>query len=165
MEPYKFDNPTSEAQNEQSSYAQYYLGFAKSYSDAANQLLENPSDNIFIPTLYLLVHSLELYFKTYLIYRGITEETLIDKFGHNLASCLKECNKQGLCKYLVISETQVQQINNVNRYYQQKELEYFYAKAKQFGSIEDFKYIVDHTSKAISNLITNDIYCALPESD
>jgi len=164
MSQNEFVNHISESKNAQLSHAQQYWAFANSYLDAANQLLDNPTDNIFIPTLYLLGHSLELHFKSYLIYRGIPEKILPKQFGHNLVSCLRECKKQGLYKYVTFSQTQVRQIARMNHYYQEKNLEYFFATTKRFGSIEDFQDIVNHISKVIIDLLIKEVFRTLPES-
>ena len=144
------------------SIAQCVWALANSYSDAANLLLQNPAPQVFIPALYLLAHSLELHFKAFLISKGIEEKKLKNhEVGHNLTLCLKLCKKHGLYNYLSFSLSQARQIIKINRYYQEKQLEYFTASAKQFGSIEYFQEIVSQTSKAIFNPITDEDFYAL----
>ena len=163
MNPDELINPICKSKNKQAAHAQHYWALANSYFTAADQLLEKPSGQAFVPTLFLLAHSLELFFKTFLIYRGIPEKALEIKLRHNLELCFRKCNEQGLCKYLVLSQIQVRQIATVNRYYQKKHLEYYYGCAMCFGSIENFKYIVCHVSKCILDLITREVFLTLPK--
>ena len=148
------------------SKAQCWWALANSYSAAADQLLENPSGQVFVPLIYLLGHSLELNFKAFLISQGAPEKKLKSReFGHDLVACLRECKKQGLCKHLPLTSPQVRQIVKVNRYYQEKHLEYFTATAKRFGSVESFRNIVSQTSRAVFNLITEEDFRALSRNE
>ena len=135
--------------------AQSYWALADGFSTAADQLLSNPpGQKILTPILYLLGHSLELHFKSYLILQGVSEKKLSKDIGHNLVNCLRLCNQLGLYKHLSLTYSQTRQIVRVNRYYQGKQLEYFYSTAKQFGVIENFRNIVSQTSKAVFSPIT-----------
>lgn len=143
------------------SNAQCYWALANSYFLAAEKILGNPSFQVSAPVIYLFGHSLELYFKSFLIFKGLTEKNLRSRdFGHNLIACLKECKKQELCKYLPLSRTQFKQVHKVNRYYKKKELEYFTATNKQFGSIDIFRDLINDISKSIFNIITKENFCS-----
>lgn len=156
---------TNNLLHSKSSTAHCFWALANSYSVAANLLLQNPTSQVFIPALYLLAHSLELHFKAFLISKGIEEKELKKhEFGHNLTSCLKLCKTHGLYNHLSFSLSQVRQIIKINRYYQEKQLEYFTATAKQFGSIENFQTIVNQTSRAIFNPITDEDFYELSKN-
>lgn len=147
-----------------SDSAQCYWALANSFATAAEQLLANPSSQSLVPILYLLGHSLELHLKAFLIRHGVPEKKLSTKLGHDLVSSLRQCKRFGLCSHLTLSYNQIRQIARVNRYYQEKQLEYFYATHKLFGSIKNFRDIVNQTSQAVFIAITDNDFRALSKS-
>lgn len=80
-----------------SARAQCCWALANSYSSAAVQLLQNPSAQVFVPTLFLLGHALELHFKAFLASQGMPDKQLRSRdIGHNLTACLRKCKERGL---------------------------------------------------------------------
>ena len=147
-----------------SDSAQCYWALANSFATAAEQLLANQSSQALVPILYLFGHSLELHIKAFLIRHGVPEKKLSTELGHNLVSSLRQCKRLGLCQHLPLSYSQIRQIVRVNCYYQEKQLEYFYATAKLFGSIESFRDIVSQTSKAVFIPITDNDFRTLSKT-
>lgn len=144
-----------------SSKAQCCWALANSYSAAAKQLLLNPSGNLILPIVFLLGHSLELHMKAFLISHGVSDKKLRNELSHNLIACFRKSRSLGLCQHLSLSKRQVQQIIQINRYYQEKQLEYFSGTAKRFGSMEDFCNTVEKISRAVFNPITAENFRAL----
>ena len=147
-----------------SASAQCYWALANSFASAAEQLLANQSSQALVPILYLLGHSLELHLKAFIIRHGVPEKNLRNEFGHDLVSSLRQCKRIELCSHLSLSYNQIRQIVRVNHYYQEKQLEYFYATHKHFGSIENFRDIVNQTSQAVFISITDNDFRALSKS-
>jgi ribosomal protein S14 len=140
---------------------QCYWALAGRYLSSAAHLLQIPSGQVYVPTLFLLGHALELYFKAFLASQGMTDKDLKNRvIGHDLIACLRECRDRGLHQYVSLSRTQVRQIARVNFYYKEKHLEYFTGRSKYFGSIEMFKLIVEQISKAVFIPITDPLFRA-----
>ena len=89
------------------------------------------------------------------------DKELARDLGHNLVACFRQCRSRGLCRYLFLERSQVRLIVRVNRYYQEKHLEYFTAINKQFGSIMEFELIVEQVSNAVFNPITEQDFRSL----
>ena len=146
------------------SRSQCCWALANNYIVAADRLLENPTPQTFVPALFLLAHALELHFKAFLMDRGISERKLKSReIGHDLVACFRESRNNGLSKFLSLTKQQICQIIRVNRYYQEKQLEYFVPIAKHFGSVDEFHDIVAKVSKAVFDPITEDDFRALAD--
>lgn len=124
-------SPLSPEHQAQSSWA---LG--NSYASAAVLLMHDSKAETYLPTLFLFLHALELYLKAFLFSRGVSDSKLRG-VSHDLVACMRACRKHGLSKHVMLPRTAIVQIVRVNRYYSDKELEYFAPRAKRFGSIDD----------------------------
>jgi hypothetical protein len=137
---------------------------ANSYFMAASHLLERQSAETFLPSLFLLMHSLELHLKAFLLSQGIDEKKL-RSIGHDLLACLRTCNEQNFSYYIHLSWVEQLQIVRINAYYRKKELEYFVPQAKRFGDIDRMKKTVDRVGKATFNPVTAESFRALSRND
>ncbi len=142
--------------------AQCCWALANSYSAAASRLFQGGSAETFLPSVFLLLHALELHFKAFLISQGTSDKQL-RKLGHDLLACLRACKEHGFGLHIALSWQQQMQIARVNVYYKEKELEYFVPQAKGFGSVERLLKTVDQVAKAVFNPITEKSFRALSE--
>lgn len=141
--------------------AQSCWALANSYSTSSRHLqaAEN-STQTFMPSMFLLLHALELHLKAYLIARGHTDKQL-RAIGHDLTKGLRACFQNDLASHVQFSWRELIKIARVNHYYKGKELEYFVPKAKNFGNVERLAEIVDRVSRGIFNPITDGSFRAL----
>lgn len=141
--------------------AQSCWALANSYSESSLRLqtAEN-SAQTFMPSMFLLLHALELHLKSYLIARGHTDKQL-RAIGHDLTKGLRACFQNDLASHVQFSWRELIQIARINKYYMCKELEYFVPKAKNFGNIERLAEVVDRVSRGIFNPITEGSFRAL----
>lgn len=140
--------------------AQSTWGIAHSYELAARALHQGPSAQSSLPILFLLLHSLELFLKAYLVSQGATEKEL-RALGHDLVACMRACKSKGLSNHLTVEKRAVVQVVRVNRYYSDKELEYFTPRAKRFGSIDMLDNTVQGVAKGILVVILGQAWGAL----
>lgn len=140
--------------------AQSTWALANAYLSAAGRLRQHGGPETFIPTVYLLGHALELHLKSYLAWRGLPEKSLRG-LGHDLAACLREALKQGLGTFLTLSHRDVRGLRRINSYYARKELEYFVARAKRLGTVEEFLELVHRVSRAVFDPITASSFAAM----
>lgn len=141
--------------------AQSCWALANSYSTSSLRLqaAEN-SGQTFMPSMFLLLHALELHLKSYLIARGHTDQQL-RAIGHDLTKGLRACFQNDLASHVQFSWRELIQIARINKYYKSKELEYFVPRAKNFGNVERLAEIVDRVSRGIFNPITEGSFRAL----
>lgn len=149
--------PSPRLAREAQSQSTFALGH--SYALAAEALVKQAEVYVPQPTILLLLHSLELYLKSFLILQGATEKELRN-LGHDLVACMRACKRHGLSKHVVLRRADVVQIVRVNRFYSAKELEYFVPRAKRFGSIEQIAYTVGTVAKAILGVVHNESWRA-----
>ena len=142
--------------------AQSCWSLANSYYAAASRLLESGSGETFMPSLFLMLHALELHLKAFLFSKGMSDKRL-RAISHDLLACLRACHERGLSKHVRLSWREQMQIVRVNRYYKSKELEYFAPRAKSFGSVEQLASAIDRVSKGVFNPITESTFPALPQ--
>lgn len=140
--------------------AQCCWALANSYSAAASRLIAEGSAETFLPSVFLLLHALELHFKAFLFSQGVNDKQL-RKVGHDLLACLRACKERGFALHVELSWLQQMQVARVNVYYKEKELEYFVPQAKRFGSIERLSQTVHQVAKGIFNPITEKSFRAL----
>jgi len=98
------------------------------------------------------MHALELFLKAFLLSQGATEPEL-RAAGHDLLACTKACKAKGLYHHLALDKRAVVQVIRVNRYYADKELEYFTPRAKSFGNIDTLHATVCVVAKAVVEII------------
>lgn len=144
-------------------HAQCCWALANSYYAAAARLLETGGGETFMPSLFLLLHALELHLKAFLFSQGMNDKQL-RAFSHDLLACLRACHERGFSKHVNLSWREHMQIARVNRYYKSKELEYFVPRAKSFGSVENLSGAVDRVSKGVFNPITENTFRALAQA-
>jgi hypothetical protein len=150
--------PVSQLPSEPHAQSTWALG--KSFESSALQLLQNRNSEAFLPTLYLLLHALELYLKAFLLSQGASDKTL-RSVSHDLVGCMRICGAHGLATYLNLPWTAIVQIVRVNRYYSDKELEYFSPRAKNFGNIEALADTVHQVAKHVLKPITAETFRSL----
>ena len=134
------------------AHAQCCWALANSYMAAASHLLETHTAETFMPSMFLLLHALELHLKSFLIAQGHSEKQLRD-IGHDLVACLRDCNTHGIRSYVSISWIDQLQIARLNVYYRDKELEYFAPKPKSFGNVDRLRNTINQVAKAVVNAI------------
>lgn len=139
--------------------AQSTWALGSSFETAALQILHAETPAMFIPALYLLMHSLELYLKAFLFSQNITEKELRG-ISHDLVACIKCCRERGLAKHLVLPRAAVVQVVRVNRYYSDKELEYFSSRAKRFGDITALAATVKNVGRGVFDPISEGTFRA-----
>ena len=144
-------------------HAQCCWALANSYYAAAARLLEAGGGETFMPSLFLLLHALELHLKAFLFSQGMNDKELRE-ISHDLLACLRACRMRGFSKHVNLSWREHLQIVRVNRYYKSKELEYFVPRAKSFGSVENLSGAVDRVSKGVFNPITENAFRALAQA-
>lgn len=142
--------------------AQCCWSLANSYFAAASQLLQTHAAETFRPSLFLLLHALELHLKAFLLSQGMTDKQLRN-IGHNLLACLRACNERGFAAHAALSWVEQLQIVRINVYYKEKELEYFVPRAKSFGSVERLAKTVDRVAKAVFNPVTAESFRSLSQ--
>jgi hypothetical protein len=113
-----------------------------------------------MPTLFLLMHALELFLKAFLLSQGANERELRG-IGHDLVACLKVCKAKGFEQHVALDRAAVVQVVRVNRYYAGKELEYFTPRAKSFGSIDALHETVCTVAKAVLGVVSGKAFIAL----
>ena len=144
-------------------HAQCCWALANSYYSAAARFLEADGGETFMPSLYLLLHALELHLKAFLFSQGMNDKQL-RAIGHDLLVCLSACRKRGFFQHVHLSWRELMQIARLNRYYKSKELEYFVPRAKSFGSFVNLAGVVDRVSRAVFNPITENTFRALAQA-
>ena len=150
--------PVSPLPPEPQAQSSWALG--NSYASAAVQLMHESRTETFLPTLFLFLHALELYLKAFLFSRGVSDSKLRG-VSHDLVACMRECHKHGLSKHVVLSRTAIVQVVRVNRYYFDKELEYFAPRTKRFGSINALAETVTTVANGVLGPITEESFRAL----
>lgn len=144
--------------------AQCCWALANGYLAAASQLLKAHSAETLLPSLFLLLHALELHLKAFLFSQGMSEKQL-RAIGHDLLACLRACNERGFTSHIALSWVEQLQIVRLNLYYREKELEYFVPRAKRFGSVERLRKVVERVAKAVFNPVTAESFRALSKSE
>jgi len=95
-----------------------------------------------MPALYLIGHSVELAFKSYLLHRGITlRELRSKKFGHDLHSCQRKAKELGLSALVNFHPAEEGAVELLNTLYSTKQLNYIVTGMKYiptFGLLESF---------------------------
>lgn len=140
--------------------AQSTWGLAHNYELAARVLRSESQPGSSLPTLFLLLHSLELFLKAFLLSQGATEREL-RAAGHDLLACMKACKAKGFSQHLILERAAVVQVIRVNRYYADKELEYFTPRAKSFGSIDALHATVCTVAKAVLGVVCEKAFLAI----
>lgn len=141
-------------------HAQCCWALANSYYTAAKRLLDAGVGETFMPAVFLLLHGFELHLKAFLVCQGMNDRQL-RALSHDLLACLRACQDRGLSKHVRLAWGEQMQIARLNRYYKNKELEYFVPRAKCFGSVQALSNVVLRVSGGIFNKITASTFCAL----
>jgi hypothetical protein len=134
--------------------AQSCWALACSYNEAFRRLYDSEnSAQTYLPSIFLLLHSLELFLKSYLIARGYSEKQL-RAIGHDLIMALRLGFQNELSTFVRFSWIELLNLARINRYYNKKELEYFFSKNKNFGQTDQFAEIVERISRGVYGSIT-----------
>lgn len=145
--------------------AQSTWALGKSYESAAVQLMHESKPETFIPTLVLFLHALELYLKAFLFVHHRTDSNLRN-LHHDLVSCIRECCNYGLSKHVKLTRSAILQVIRVNRYYSDKELEYFIVpRYKKFGNIGNLAETVAAVAKGVCEFILEKYLKAIQEEE
>jgi len=97
-----------------------------------------------VVSLYLLSHSLELAYKSYLYQKGIKLKE-IKKMRHNLKRLLDKCIELGIGQLITVNKPYLAIVNNLNNYYSTKQFEYMTKSEKDFIEVSAVKSIVKNT--------------------
>ena len=143
-------------------HAQCCWALANSYYAAAGRLLDADVAETFMPSMFLLLHALELHLKAFLLSQGMNDKQL-RALSHDLVACLRACQDRGLSRHVSLSWGDQMQVARLNRYYKNKELEYFVPRAKSFGSVESLSGVVLRVSKGVFNPITANTFRAMSQ--
>jgi len=140
--------------------AQSVWALGNSYAAAAHVLMHGGKANTFRPTLFLLLHALELYLKAFLFSRNVSEKEL-KNIRHDLVACMRACRTHNLSKLIFLPRRTIIQVVRINRYYREKELEYFTPRARRFGSLDDLAETVAKVAAAVFEPISEGTFRAL----
>lgn len=99
------------------------------------------------PLYYLLGHSLELSFKSYVRANGASLNCL-KSIGHDLNLALDWALTGGLEKLVTITEADKQLVSLVNTYYKAKEFEYRKTGIKEYPHAKDLISLTERVLKA-----------------
>ncbi|MEF8756411.1 MAG: hypothetical protein V5B60_21140 [Accumulibacter sp.] len=101
-----------------------------------------------MPALYLIGHSIELAFKSYLLHRDITlRELRSRKFGHDLHSCQRKAEELGLSGLVKFDSAEAAAVELLNSLYSKKQLNYIETGIKcipEFGLLKSFAIKLIH---------------------
>lgn len=125
--------------------------------------MEKGNSDTFRPVVFLFLHALELYLKAFLFSRGVADKEL-RSISHDLVACMRVCRTHNLSKHVSVSRKALVQIVQINRYYRDKELEYFVPRAKRFGSVDDLSETIETVAAAVFEPITERTFRALSKS-
>jgi hypothetical protein len=112
------------------------LTAAKSFHKNAEKLNTGPQHlDAPLPVNYLFLHAIELALKSYLYFRGVSEDDL-HKIGRNLEAAWQQAVDHGICE--LYSECQELQdcVRIIGPIYRGNELEYFYPGRKRLPVID-----------------------------
>ncbi len=97
-------------------YAAEYLAVARSVEVGSS----------FSPVpYYLYCRCLELGLKAFLLLKGFTKNELKRKLSHDLDAIIVKAESLGLSDFLVLSDEEKYEISKANKYYSNKDFEYF----------------------------------------
>ena len=122
--------------------------FAVKEPDGSNPLLDSAP----FVAYYLLGHAMELYLKSFLIGRGMTEKELRFKpYGHDLRELLIEARRRKLGRELKLSNRDLNVVCLLNSHYKPKHLEYY---AKGLYSFPPYSIIADVVKRSCNSVHT-----------
>lgn len=126
--------------------------YACEFHEAAETLFDTTLDSgktmATTPVLYLIGHSLELIFKSYLLHSGVQLEELRSwEVGHNLDVCYDKSRAMGLCDAINFTCDELSAFCLLNALYSDKQLEYIVTGIKMFPV---YGYIASMNEKMIS---------------
>jgi hypothetical protein len=123
---------------------------AKEMLEAAKILARSGVHKVIGPTMYLLGHSLELAFKSFLLAIGKSHDDL-KAIGHDLKRAMKSVVDAGLSEVYCLSEKDNAVVAMLNQYYQAKEFEYRVTGFKTYPTTDDLIGLLDgllHSTEA-----------------
>jgi len=146
-----FDNTDMSADHSPEGFFVY----ASSYKRAAETLMAQGTSELIVPTIYLLVHSLELALKSYLLSNGIAAKTLANRpYRHDVTHCLLEAEKHGLFASITLTIPQRDAIASASVIFNKKELNYFYEKSTVFPDMEQLQSALHAVISAVFDRIS-----------
>lgn len=112
------------------------------------------------PLYFLLGHSLELSFKSFVRAKGASLSCL-KSIGHDLCLALEWAKTAGIAELVEISENDAALIELMNRYYKAKEFEYRVTGPKKLPRTEDLIDLLDRILSAtkafcVKSVLTTD---------
>lgn len=139
-----------EADIDRNSPRKFYLN-GKEYFDAAKVIIEKEinEDKFINVKLYLLCHSLELYLKAYLRYKGLSIKKLKKEIGHDLEKAFNIVKENGLN----IDDLGIGDAKWFNLFYCSKDLEYSEGGFKGFPAPTEVISAVEKIGEKIRSTI------------
>lgn len=120
---------------------------AREMLDAAKHLAASKKFELGQPLYYLLGHSLELAFKSFIRARGANLADL-KNIGHDLDQGLIRAEQKGLGELVNLSEKEKAVITMINQYYKFKEFEYRVTGAKKYPLSSDLISLIERLLNA-----------------
>ncbi|MEC9493049.1 hypothetical protein [Flexistipes sp.] len=125
--------------------------YANEFYESA-RLIRNIKGKLFVPSYYLICHSIELALKAFLRGCGKELDFLKNVLGHDLKKCLDEARNNNLSEYVKISSKFETSIEVVNPYYMSKQFEYITSGIKTLPDIDDIDILIEGTSQIIKDI-------------
>ncbi|MGB9911321.1 MAG: hypothetical protein ACPLKP_01810 [Microgenomates group bacterium] len=116
-----------------------YLTYAKDFLSSF-KIINEKCPNITEKTnvkYFLLFHSMELAFKSFLLYRGYKVDE-IKKLKHDLVKAIDLCKKEGILNLYKLDNQFLKSISHMNEYYRTKQFEYLFGGFKIYIPPEEF---------------------------
>lgn len=110
--------------------------------EAAKILAKTNALKVLGPTMYLLGHSLELAFKSFMLAKGKSLRDLVD-IGHDLENAKELAVDLGLAEVYILSDRDNIVVSMLNEYYQAKEFEYRVTGTKTYPTTDDLIELLD----------------------
>jgi hypothetical protein len=112
---------------------------------------ESPGETPYISLkYYLLSRAIEIFFKTFLLSKGVGfEELKKKKYGHNIGNLYGKANQFGLKKICEIEKKDEIIVEILNKYYSKKEFEYLNDNWHHLPAIKEVEKFTNKLNKSI----------------
>jgi hypothetical protein len=97
---------------------------AQEFFVAAHMVIDRTSPKVFLPSYFLLGHSVELSLKAFLLQQGFEIGTLSRDFGHSLGALLAAGREHQLSDYIPLTDQEIGAIELLTYDYMAKRYEY-----------------------------------------
>ena len=135
--------------NERADIAQSDYSLGTEFLESATALCDTPNYK-WLPVYFFICHSLELYIKSFLRFKGFDNRQLT-RLRHDLCKCRKAAEDNDI--NFRLSEPQKKTFGCLAAHHRDSSLRYRVYKAKTFPSIEDSLFLV----KAVSVMVGDEI--------